>query len=226
MDSYKFIALTGAIMKTIKLFIFSAILFSSQLVLAASQAHLLYIIKAWPQAPKSMSLIDTALKEAKIADLYIQIAQSQDQDLAWIKLHINRAKHALEGTKFGDGGLGYGVIKSSSQIAKQMNSAAKASDASVNIKLHTEKIVSAAEHTAAIAKRMLAICHSIARSISTSQAIAYVTQLKVLSNALMEGEDINKDGIISHFDNESALRFTSQQLNFAAQAEGLIKVKK
>ena len=213
-------------MKTIKLFIFSAILFSSQPALAASQAHLLYIIKAWPQAPKSMSLIDTALKEAKIADLYIQIAQSQNQDLAWIKLHINRAKHAIEGAKFGDGGLGYGVIKSSSQIAKQMKSAALASDASVNIKLHTGKIVNAAEHAAAIGKKMLAICHLIARSISTSQALAYVNQLKELSNALMEGEDINKDGIISHFDNESALSFAAQQLIFAAQAEGLIKVKK
>jgi len=213
-------------MKTIKLFIFSAILFSSQLTLAASQAHLLYIIKSWPQAPKSMSLIDTALKEAKITDLYIQIAQSQDQDLAWIKLHVNRAKHAIEGTKFGDGGLGYGVIKSSSQIAKQMKSAAQASDASVNMKLRTDKIVSGAEHTTAIAKRMLVICNSIARSISTSQALAYVTQLKELSNALMEGEDINKDGKISHFDNESALRFTAQQLIFTAQAEGLLKVKK
>jgi len=213
-------------MKTIKLFIFSAILFSSQLTLAASQAHLLYIIKSWPQAPKSMSLIDTALKEAKITDLYIQIAQSQDQDLAWIKLHVNRAKHAIEGTKFGDGGLGYGVIKSSNQIAKQMKSAAQASDASVNMKLRTDKIVSGAEHTAAIGKRMLIICHAIARSISTSQALAYVTQLKELSNALMDGEDINKDGKISHFDNESALRFTAQQLIFTAQAEGLLKVKK
>jgi len=212
-------------MKTTKIFIFSALILTSQLTLAASQAHLLYIIKAWPQAPKSMSLIDTALKEAKIADLYIQIAQSQDQDLAWIKLHVNRAKHAIEGTKFGDGGLGYGLIKSSSQIAKQMKSAAKASDASVNIKLRTEKIVSGAEHTAAIGKRMLAICHLIARSISTSQALSYVSQLKELSKALMEGEDINKDGKISHFDNESALRFTAQQLIFTAQAEGLLKIK-
>jgi len=213
-------------MKTIKLYIFTAMLFSSQLTLAASQAHLLYIIKTWPQAPKAMSLLETALKEAKIADLYIQIAQSQDQDLGWIKLHTSRVKHALDGSKFGDGGLGYGVIKASKQIAKQMNSAALASDASVNVKLHTQKIVTGAANAADIATKMLDICNLISRAISTSQALAYVAQLKQLSEALMIGEDLNADGKISHFDGESGLTFTAQQLNFTASAEGLIKLKR
>ncbi|NQZ33028.1 MAG: hypothetical protein HRU06_17305 [Oceanospirillaceae bacterium] len=213
-------------MTTTKLIIFLACLSSAQLNSAPkpqSHDYLNNIIKSWPDAPKKMSLIDTALKEAKITHLHIELSISQDQDLAWIKSHISRAKHALNGSEFGDGGLGYGVVKSSQLIAAQMKLAASSNQASINIKLHSEKVITSALNTVKVAQQMLGICDLVARSISTTQALAYVAQLQFLADALLSGIDTNKDGSINIFHDEGGLTFTAEQLHFTARAEGLVE---
>lgn len=213
-------------MQTTKLLILLVFFSSANLYSAtefASHAYLNNIIKSWPDAPKRMSLLETALKEAKISNLYIKLSVSQNQDLAWIKLHISRSKHALNGSEFGDGGLGYGVIKASQLMVEQIKLAASSNQASINIKLHSGKIITSAMNTVEIAQQMLEICDLVAKSISTRQALAYVDQLQFLADALMVGVDKNKDGIITIFHEEGGLSYTAKQLHFTARAEGLVK---
>ena len=100
-----------------------------------------------------MSLLDIALKEAAITSLEIQLAQVQDRDLNWIKLHIKRAKHALRPGSQSDGGLGFGLVKAAYAIAKHTKLAA-ADDASINVKLHSKDIINSAYNTASVAKKM------------------------------------------------------------------------
>ncbi|EPJ50779.1 MAG: hypothetical protein OFPI_19330 [Osedax symbiont Rs2] len=191
-----------------------------------SHTHIKHITSSWPDAPKQMGLLQVALNETAIATLYIKLAQTQATDLAWIKLHISRAKHALDGAQYGDGGLGYGVVKAARGITKHILLAANSPDASVNVKLHSQRIVVGANNTAAVATQMLLICNSVSSAISTSQALALTRQLEELSGILLTGEDINYDGEINVIQKEGGLTFSQQQIIFMARAEGLIKVKK
>ena len=214
-------------MTPIKKIIIVGLLSSMSLLLAAdSKSHLGHIITSWPSAPMGMSLLDTALKEAKIVHLHIKLAQSQEQDLAWIKLHIRRSKHALDGSQSEQGGLGYGVIKASLLVAEHMKLATSASDASINIKLHSERIILGVNNTVRIARQMLVICDQVADTADIDRATVHVNQLSLLARALLIGQDANNDGEISAFDNESGLNFSAEQLRFTAAAERLVKSMK
>ncbi|OUS35692.1 hypothetical protein A9R01_06705 ['Osedax' symbiont bacterium Rs2_46_30_T18] len=191
-----------------------------------SHTHIKHITSSWPDAPKQMGLLQVALNETAIATLYIKLSQTQSTDLAWIKLHVSRAKHALDGAQYGDGGLGYGVVKAARGITKHILLAANSPDASVNVKLHSQRIIVGANNAAAVAGQMLLICNSVSSAISTSQALALTRQLEELAGILLNGEDLNYDGEINVIQKEGGLTLARQQTVFMARAEGLIKVKK
>ncbi|MCJ8340208.1 MAG: hypothetical protein MJK10_17210 [Pseudomonadales bacterium] len=206
-----------------------ALLLSAASLFAAaepqSHTHIKHIISSWPDSPKQMGLLQVALNETAIATLYIKLSQTQATDLAWIKLHVSRAKHALDGAEYGDGGLGYGVIKAAKGITKHVILAAHAPDASVNVKVHSQRIVVGANNAVAVANQMLLICNSVSSAISTSQALALTRQLEQLAAILLAGEDVNDDGEISVFQKEGGLTLSKEQITYMARAEGLIKMQ-
>jgi hypothetical protein len=217
-------------LKVTKLFSFLAIfcVFAVQLnaaePLSNAHKHINHLIKSWPDAPQSMGLLDTAMKEAAVAVLEIQLARVNDRDLTWIKLHIKRARHALQVRSEQEGGLGFGLVKASYAIAKHTK-LASADDASINVKLHSKDIINSAYNTASIAKKMSRLCAKVEQVSSIAQALAIVSQLQVLAPTLLLGADLDKDGKISAFQKEGGLNLAKDKLTFMARAEGLIKVK-
>lgn len=193
--------------------------------LSNAHKHINHLMKSWPDAPQSMGLLDTAMKEAAIASLEIQLARVQDRDLNWIKLHIKRARHALQVRPEQDGGLGFGLVKAAYAIAKHTK-LASADDASINVKLHSKDIINSAYNTASIAKKMSRLCTKVEQADSIEQALALVSQLQLLAPTLLLGADLDKDGKISAFQKEGGLNLAKDKLTFMARAEGIIKVKK
>ncbi len=205
---------------------FSSIVFTTFTTAApTSHIHINHLIKSWPEAPKTMGLLQVATKEAAIATLYIKLSRIHDQDLHWIKLNIKKAQHALKSTSGEEGGLGYGLIKATYDIAKETKLAAS-DEASINVKLHSKAIIMSAYNTAGIAKKMERICRKVANTMSIAQALTYIDELDILSNTLLEGADLDKDGAITTFNHEGGLNLARDKLTFMARAEGIIKVKK
>lgn len=216
-------------MQILKTTAFCVLLFSTSLLFAAekkSHSHIKNLLLSWPQAPQEIGLFTTALKEASIVTLHIQLSKIQDQDLAWIKRHIAQTNHALKPKGKGEGGLGYGLIQATYDIAKETRAATMSPDASINVKLHSKQIIMSAFNVASVARKMARLCKKIKKSTSLPDVLSHIEQLETHASELFIGIDIDKDGEISAYHNEGGLNLARDQLTYMARAEGIIKTKK
>lgn len=187
-----------------------------------SHAHMGHVTKAWKDTPDSMGFLPTAIAEAKIAALHAGLAAKNPGDLGWMQTHANHILHALDASMRTKGpGLGYGVVKASSNVSKHINLAAKSADASDNVRAHAVQVAASSDNTAKWAKQMIALSKKVLTSGYASQAAALVAQIVTLSGQLLEGVDANGDGSISWHEGEGGLNEANKHMGFMEQGEGM-----
>lgn len=172
--------------------------------------------KSASDTPHQMGYLETAIAEARTAEQHANFALSKPGDLAWMKLHTGHVLQALTGHGKGPG-LGYGVIRATRGIIRDITQAAKAKDTTANIQLHSKHVRTSARNTLKRAEKMVAIAHQIKRSSTAAAAKPLVEKLAALSKELIHGADDNGDGQITWQD--GGLAQCQQHMQFMRQGE-------
>lgn len=204
------------------LFGITVILFSTSALAATdtSVAHQFMneVDKSASDTPNHMGYLETAIAEAKTAEQHAHIALSNTTDLAWMKLHTGHVLQALTGKGKGPG-LGYGVIRATRGVIRDITQAAKVKDTTANIQLHSKHVRTSAHNTLKRAEKMVAIAHQIERSSTATAAKPLVERLATLSSELINGADDNGDGKITWQD--GGLAQCQQHMQFMRQGENM-----
>ncbi len=187
-----------------------------------AHAHIDHVATGWTDTPGQAGLLETAMKEAKIAAQHAGFAASRPDDLAWMKTHANHVLHALDPSRIAKGpGMGYGVIRAASGVAKHINFAASSDDASKNVKLHAKHVATSAENTVARAREMVALIERIEAARTAGEAAPLVAKLNRLAKALTDGIDANGDGKVTWVKGEGGLKVAKKHLTIMMKGEGM-----
>ncbi len=187
-----------------------------------AHAHIGHVATSWTDTPGQAGLLETAMKEAKIAAQHAGFAASRPDDLAWMKTHANHVLHALDPSRIAKGpGMGYGVVKAATGVAKHINFAAASDDASKNVKLHAKHVATSAENTVARAQEMIALIERIEAAKTAGEAAPLVAKLNRLAKALADGMDANGDGKVTWVKGEGGLKVAQKHLSIMMKGEGM-----
>ncbi|WP_428605954.1 hypothetical protein [Sedimenticola sp.] len=188
-----------------------------------SHAHMGHVTTSWGDTPNKAGLLPTAIAEAKIARQHAGFAASKPDDLAWMKMHATHVMHAMDPASTIKGpGLGYGVIKAASGVAKHINLAAKSEGASGNVKTHAVHVATAAENAAALGKEVVALGQQVQAASSSPDAAKLVNRINELTQHIIDGFDANGDGQVSWMKGEGGLMQAKQHMGFMYQGEDMM----
>ena len=139
-----------------------------------------------------------ALYDKPMADKKMTMAGTQS------RAHIGHVMTGWKDTPGGKGpGLGYGVVKAAGGAAKHIQFAAKSSDASKNVKLHATHVAASANNAVDLAKKI----------------VAFVREMKNLTDEIIAGDDANGDGKVSWKKGEGGLAQADNHMGFMMKAE-------
>ena len=186
-----------------------------------AHAHMGHVSEAWNDTPDGMGLLPTAIAEAEIAVFHATLAAKQPDNLDWMKTHSLHVLHAITASTDGGPGLGYGVLKAASGVAKHIGFAAEADEATDNITLHATHIASSANNTVARVAEIAGYIHQIQAAGSASAAAPAVQQMLRHATQLLEGRDANGDGSVTWHKGEGGLLDTQKHMGFMRDGEGL-----
>lgn len=187
-----------------------------------AHVHMGHVTKAWKDTPKKMGLLPTAIAEAKIAIQHAGFAAKKPNDLGWMKTHIKHVLHAVDASAIAKGpGLGYGVKKAALGVAKHIGFAAKAGEATKNVKTHSVHVATTAANTVTRANEIAALAKKVDAATSTAEAAKLVRKIRVLSKRLLDGRDANGDGKITWKAGEGGLLEAQKHMGFMRKGERL-----
>lgn len=184
--------------------------------------HIGHVVNGFSDTPMGMSLMATAMAEAKIAATHAGLAARQPGNLDYMKTHAGHVINAVDPTVIATGpGLGYGVKKASLGIATHIELAAKAPGASPNVITHAAHVSAAARSTIARADQVLAVAKQVQAATSAADAAVLVNQLVSLTTQLTAGFDANGDGRIGWQEPEGGLQQAQDHVNLMLKGENL-----
>ncbi len=185
-----------------------------------SHVHMDHVLKAWNDTPDQKGFLETSQAEAVIAMLHIKLAVAKPGDLENIKLHAAHVIHILDPSVIAKGpGLGYGVKKAAAGMAAHIGFAAKAGDASDNVKLHAMHVSTSANNIVQWVDEAVALAQGVDRQSSAESALAEAKKLRGILDRIVEGFDANKDGATGWQEGEGGLAQAGQHMGFMTQGE-------
>ncbi len=186
----------------------------------ASHVHMDHVLKSWNDTPDKMGLLATADAEAVIAMKHINLAMAKPGDLDSIKLHLTHVIHALDPSVIAKGpGLGYGVKKAAAGMAAHVGFAAKAGDASENVKLHAVHVSASANNVVHWVGDAVAMAQGVNGQSSAASALAEAKKVQAMLVRIVEGFDANKDGAVGWQEGEGGLAQAGQHMGFMVKGE-------
>ena len=189
-----------------------------------SHVHMGHVTSGWSDTPDKAGLLPTAMKEAQIARQHAGFAAQKPADLAWMKLHTGHVMHAIDPGSMSKGpGLGYGLIKAASGVAKHINLAAESDGASTNVKTHAVHVATSTGNVVALGKEVMALSGRVQASNSVPEAATLVKQIAALTDRIINGFDANGDGQISWMKGEGGLMEVKKHVGFMYKGEGLME---
>lgn len=185
-----------------------------------SHVHMDHVLKAWNDTPDQKGFLETSQAEAVIAMLHIKLAVAKPGDLENIKLHAAHVIHILDPSVIAKGpGLGYGVKKAAASMAAHIGFAAKAGDASDNVKLHAMHVSTSANNIVQWVDEAVALAQGVDRQSSAESALAEAKKLRGILDRIVEGFDANKDGTTGWQEGEGGLAQAGQHMGFMSKGE-------
>lgn len=185
-----------------------------------SVAHMNHVLKSWKDTPDNMGLLATAEAEAAIATKHLELALAKPGDLGSIKLHLGHVINALDASVIAKGpGLGYGVKKAAAGVVAHIGFAAKAGDASENVKLHAVHVSASAGNVVQWVDEAVAMADGAKAQSSAAGALAEAKKVQAMLIRIVEGFDANKDGTVGWQEGEGGLKQAGQHMGFMAKGE-------
>ena len=185
-----------------------------------SIAHMNHVLKSWNDTPDKMGLLETAEAEAAVAMKHIDLAMAKPGDLASIKLHLAHVVNALDPSVMAKGpGLGYGVKKAAAGAGAHIGFAAKAGDASENVKLHAAHVSASTGNVVHWAGEAVTMAEGAKGQSSAASALAEAKKVRGMLVRIVEGFDANKDGAVGWQEGEGGLAQARQHMGFMAKGE-------
>ena len=185
-----------------------------------SHAHMGHVMDGWGDTPDGKGLLPTAIAEAEIAIQHAGFAANKPGDLKWMQTHTRHVLHAIDPAIEASGpGLGYSVVAGAAGAAAHINYAAESDGASDNVRTHAEHVATASQNAVARAAEIVALGKEVLSAGSAADAAERVTQVVMLSEQLLTGEDGDGDGKISW--QEGGLDVAKAHMGYMAKGEGL-----
>jgi hypothetical protein len=145
-------------------------------------------------------------------------------DLAMMQLHAGHVINCLDPTVLNNGGApckSYGVKKGAADAASHIELAAGAADATANEKTHAAHIAAALRNSSARADSGIALAKQIQAAKDAPTAAALMDKLITVTQAIIHGQDVNKDGKIDWSAPEGGLDQAKDHLDLLLKGEGL-----
>jgi hypothetical protein len=186
-------------------------------------AHIGHVMTAFNDTPKGQGLLQTAEAEAQIIAQHAALAARSTADLDAMKLHARHVMHAIDPTLTENKGpgLGYGLKKAVAAATYHIETAAKESDASQNVKTHAAHVVASTTNTTRRADELIDLAQRLRNASTASDASALVGQLNAVAAALIPGVDANKDGRVGWESGEGGLQQAHMHMALMKKGENL-----
>ncbi len=187
-----------------------------------SHAHIGHVMTQWGDTPEQVGFMTTAIGEAKIALQHASAAAKKPADLPWMQMHVAHVLHAIDPETMSAGpGMGYGVVKAATGVAKHIKAAAASADASGAVKAHAVHIAASAENVVGWSKQILRLGDAVMSADDAATAADLVQQIVVLAQQLQDGVDANGDGAVTWHVGEGGLNESQKHANILSKSEGL-----
>lgn len=187
-----------------------------------AHVHMGHVTESWKDTPKTMGLLPTAIAEAEIAVKHAGFAAQKPTDLDWMKMHTKHVLHAVDASAIAKGpGLGYGVKKAATGTAQHIGFAAKAAEATKNVKTHAVHVTTMADNTVARVDEIVALAKQVDAATDASEAASLVEKINTIAEQLLNGRDADGDGKITWKTDEGGLLEAQKHMGFMRKGEGL-----
>ncbi|MDA0310819.1 MAG: hypothetical protein O2992_01730 [Gemmatimonadetes bacterium] len=189
---------------------------------ANGHAHIGHVADAFRGTPDEMGLLPTAMAEAAIAAQHAGFAANSADNLDMAKRHMGHVLHALDPAEAEAGpGKGYGVKAAAAGVARHIELAAAAEQASDALKTHATHIATSAHNTVTRVDQMIALAKQIQAATSAADAAPMIHELAALGEQLVTGHDANGDGRVGWQEGEGGLAASETHLGLLKRAEGM-----
>jgi hypothetical protein len=183
-------------------------------------AHIGHVVNAFQDTPAEQGLLPMAFAEARVAIQHAGLAAKAPTNLEAMHTHAGHVINAVDPTVVTTGpGLGYGVKRAALGVATHIELAAKANGASANVIGHAAHIAMSARNTVTRVDSVVALARRIQAATSAADAAPLAAQLAVLTQQLIDGVDLNKDGKISWEAGEGGLQQAEDHVKLMLAAE-------
>jgi len=177
------------------------------------RTHVGHVADAFQDTPEGRGLLATAIAEAEIAQRHATLASNDTTNLETIKLHVGHVLHAVDPTVVTSGpGLGYGLKQAAENAVRHLRMAEDTEGASTGVRARARAVRWASMNVVDRANEIVEIGGRIRAATTASEAAALLDDLTELTDAVIEGEDANRDGGIGYRRGEGGLEVARQYL--------------
>ena len=181
---------------------------------AQSKEFLAHVTTKAKDTPGKVGLVAILEQEANIAAQHAGYAIA-DKKSASVKSHIPHVQNAIDPSIVKSGpGKGFGVLRAAREIMAEMTNAAKASDASEDLRMHSVHIITCAKNIAAWANEIEGKSAKLLLSFSDKEVLGGGQEVADLAKWIVNGRDADGDGKITWKDGEGGLAQMKQHLGF------------
>jgi hypothetical protein len=183
--------------------------------------HIGHAADSFRGTPEGAGLLSTAQMEAEVAAQHAGLAV-RGGSLDAVKRHIGHVGNTLNPESMPNGpGKGYGLIKAASGAATHVGLAARAGEASDNLKRHAEHVSASATNAATWAEAVMEKAHAVMTSDDAAAATEMAEEISAMMQMILAGHDDNGDGRVGWGPGEGGLEQATMHLNLLKRGEGL-----
>jgi predicted lipoprotein with Yx(FWY)xxD motif len=185
------------------------------------KVHFAHVAATFQDAPNQQGLLPTALAEAKIAAQHAALAAKAGDNLDAVKLHAGHVINAVDPSIEPTGpGLGFGVRRAAAGIVEHIQLAAKVPNASPNVLTLSFHVLASSNNTVRRSDEIIIVARRIRAAATAADAAPDVARLAILTQQLISGLDVNKDGQIGWQTGEGGLDQAQAQMQLMLKGEG------
>ncbi len=165
-----------------------------------------YVIRAYPEAPRGVGLIDAGMAEARVAMEHVALAGRDSTDLSGMTRHMAHVLHAIDPVEVGSGpGAGYGFRRAARGVAAHAEQLAEMREVPGVVTFHAPHAVRAARGAVLQADDAIDLARQVQRATSAAAARGLLRRLADAVRWMAYGGDRDGDGRIGHTEAESGL---------------------